>query len=143
MSRKKSREFVHRLRQLQSEGQGVFRIEAFHSSDVPALFLASEAGDIGAIRTAGLIGQFLRMITTARPPALCLLCDNELSPAALPPTILIMTAQRDDPSTAIVNGLCVTCAGKPELEAAVLDTYRDTLIPDLRRLPPFEAPGRA
>jgi hypothetical protein len=26
---------------------------------------------------------------------------------------------------------------------AVLDKYRDTLIPDLRLLPPFEAPGRA
>jgi hypothetical protein len=34
-------------------------------------------------------------------------------------------------------------AATAELEAAVLDKCRDTLIHDLRLLPPFEAPGRA
>ena len=56
---------------------------------------------------------------------------------------MIMTARRDQPSVAMVNGLCTGCAGKSELEAAVLTKYRESLIPDLRRLPPISIPGRA
>jgi hypothetical protein len=57
--------------------------------------------------------------------------------------LLIMTAQRDDPTQAIVNGLCVECADKADLEAAVLAKYRASLIPDLRLLSPLSEPRRA
>lgn len=110
---------------------------------MPGLFLASAAGNVSATRTANLIAQVLKMIAVARPPTLCLLCDNELSEAAPPRAIVIMTAQRDQPSVALVNGMCTGCAGKSELEAAVLAKYREGLIPDLRRLPPISNPGRA
>lgn len=143
MNRHQRREFLRHARRIQAEGQGVFKIELVPQHDVPNLFLASASGDGGAMRTADLIIQFLKMITDGRPPPLCLLCDNELSGAALPRTIVIMTPQRDDPTMAILNGLCAGCAGKPELEVAVLAKYRESLIPDLRRLPPFSRPGRA
>jgi hypothetical protein len=145
--KRRDRAFLRKAKRLQAEGQGVFKIEFVHHCDVPGLFLASASasasGDGGATRTAGLIGQFLRKIVAARPTTLCLLCDNEFSRAALPWTIAIMTAQRDDPTAAILNGICIGCAGKNELEAAVLAKYRDSLIPDLRLLPTFSSPGRA
>jgi hypothetical protein len=136
------REFVRKMMQVQTEGQGVFQLDLIRQCDVPGLFLASATGDVGAMRTADLIAQFLKMIATVRPAALCLLCDTELSPAALPWAIVVMTAQRDDPTMAITNGLCVECAGKPEIEVAVLAKYRE-LIPDLRQLPPLGEPARA
>jgi hypothetical protein len=141
--KRRYREFLRKAKRLQDEGQGVFRIEFVQPYDIPSLFLASGAGNVQATRTAHMVGQFLKMIATAKPAWLCLLCDTELSPAAPPATIAIMAAHRDDPSAAIVNGICIGCAGKPELEAALLAKYRNSLIPDLRLLPPFSRPGRA
>jgi hypothetical protein len=143
MRKPSRREFIRKTRRIQAEGQGVFRIDFIQQRDVPGLFLAAAGGDVRAIRTCDLISQFLKMIAAARPAALCLLCDNEVSPAALPSVIAIMTAQRDDPSTAILNGICAECADKPDLEAAVRAKYRTSLIPDLRQLPPISEPGRA
>jgi hypothetical protein len=136
-------EFIRKITQVQAEGQGVFQLEMVRHHDVPGLFLAAAAGDVRAIQICDLVGQFLRRIAAPGAPILCLLCDNELSPVALPSAILIMSARRDDPSMAIVNGLCAECAGKPDLEAAVLAKYRDSLIPDLRVLPPIGEAGRA
>jgi hypothetical protein len=149
MGRKKTlrrpgrREFIRKTKRIQAEGQGVFRLDLVRQCDIPGLFLAAASGDIQAMRTADLIAQYLKMIATACPTALCLLCDNELSPAALPRAIVIMTALRDDPTMAITNGLCVECADKSEIEAAVLAKYRESLIPDLRVLPPIGEAGRA
>jgi hypothetical protein len=143
MRKPSSREFIRKTMQLQAEGQGVFRIDLVKQLDVPGLFLAARDGDLRAMRTVDLITQFLKMIKAARPAALCLLCDNEVSLAALPWVIAIMTAQRDDPSTAILNGICVECADKPDLDAAVLAKYRASLIPDLRVLPPISEAGHA
>lgn len=134
-------EFVRGALRMQAEGQGVFKIEVISYSQVPALCARCDSGEARAIQIAQVIVQFLRQIPTARPPVLCLLCDNRLSRAAPPAAIVLMTAHRDDPTLAIDNGLCPSCAGNPALETVVMARYREIMA--LRQLPPFCEAGRA
>lgn len=88
-----------------------------------------------------MIGRFLGQISAAQPPALCLLCDCELSAHSLE-AVVMMTAYRDRPSVAICNGLCAAHAAAPDLLGAIATKYRE-LIPDVRRVVPVGEAGHA
>ncbi len=142
MRKSRRQKFADNMEMIHTEGQGVFRIEIVRITDVPGLLLATIDGNVKAQRTASIIGQFIRMMA-AGSSRLCLLCDNEVSDAAPPWAIVIMTAERDDPERAIANGVCDECAEKPDLDKAIVVKYRESLMPGLRVLGPFSDAGRA
>jgi hypothetical protein len=128
---------------VQDEGQGVWQFALFGPQDIPELIAASMAGDAVADRWLLMLGRALREIPRAKPSVLCLLCEHEFSRTKVPMAFVALTASIDDPGVAIVNGLCLRCYMAANLADRVTGYYRDKLIPGLRRLPPFSAPGRA
>jgi hypothetical protein len=111
----------------------------------PELMMAAFFGDVRAAQLSEVIDQFLRRLGTEKPPCLCLLCPAEFSAIDQPGMIAIITAHLDTPTLAMMSGICVDCAEKAEaqLRSAIIDTYRDGLIPDAREIFPSSEAGRA
>jgi hypothetical protein len=144
-----------RLRQLhrdatriRDEGHGVWQTAIYPREDLVTLLPLADAGDRRAIQVLEALTDLLMAIEAAptNQPMLCLTCDNAFRHDTPPAALVLTHAYRDDPSHAICHGICATCCRQwspAERDTAVTDTIRRLLIPDLRRLPPINAPGKA
>ena len=139
------------MRQITTEGGGVYRLGLYTPEQMASLLSRADDGDADAEQMVRVVSKALRAITAFDAPdgaaaPLCLLCDTVFWKHELPEVIGIMHAARDDPSQAVVNGVCSSCRARHRtleaIETAVLEKYR-TMIPELRVLPPLGAPGRA
>jgi hypothetical protein len=143
--------WVETLMQAQAEGQKIWRLNLIPCEDAASLFDRAKAGDAEAIWLVPVISQTIQQIISQASPnlktsPLCLLCDTLFWRDEFPPVIAVLNADRDDPTHAIVSGICLNChAAHQDLEAlkrAILTTYRTRLHMDnFRELPPFSAPG--
>jgi hypothetical protein len=132
------------LKQICSEGQGAWQLQAFAPENVLEMLLAARGGNDNAARWLLLIENTMCTMLKQTPGMLCLLCDYEFDDGRMPTIWLILTALRDDPSRAIINGLCPSCSRQPNLETRIVDKYRDSMIPDLRVIPrPHKQSGHA
>jgi hypothetical protein len=132
-------------RRICEEGQGVYQLSLVSALGAAPLFAQAISGDSQAAYHLLIVARLLEQIRTAPPRSklMCLLCDNEFSAAALPLAFVIMHARRDDPGMVMGNGICCRCCDASDLQARILDKYREGLISDLRVLPPIGEAGTA
>jgi hypothetical protein len=144
---------VEALEQAHAEGQGVWTVTLITRAGVGELLGRALNGEPDALQLAPMIGETVRQITAHAKPSrrtspLCLLCDTLFWRRELPEVIAILHAHRDDPTNAIISGICLSCCGAHQdagaLKDAVVASYRCRLqMDDLRELPPLGAPGLA
>lgn len=128
------------LREMQGEGQGVWRIELYPPESVPDILAGAIAGDIRAVGLVRLVGG---MMAGNLP---CLLCDTAFSLQSTPHTLVLVTAARDDANQAVGNGLCTKCCEErsvTQLKRAVFDYWKANFIPDARVIDPAADAGHA
>jgi len=133
------------VRRLHAEGQGVWQLEAFDAPAVLALALVARIGwDRRAAKMLGALEHSMRQLLLAKRELLCLTCDQQFSAAALPVLWLVLTPYCDNPSEAIVHALCGACNGHPSREDRIIEKLRNSLISDLKIMPPpHREPGHA
>lgn len=149
---KRRRRLERFARGVQAEGQGVWRIELINRQGVLELLPHAQAGDTRAQRLLLLVRQLLDQVAACTSPdpeagTLCLLCDTVFWQQQPPEVWSILLAERDDPHRVLATGICTGCCTRlgdlSAIKDAVLAYYQDKMIPDLRVLPSFSAPGRA
>jgi hypothetical protein len=141
---KRKRNLAQGIKEIHAEGQGAWQIQVITPEDVLRISIGYLAGAPAAAKWFPWIYDICEQMDKARPPILCLLCDHEFTPQTPPRAFVAFTAMRDDPRSAIGNGLCPKCAAHPNLTQQIADKYRQNMIPDLRVIPtPHPNPGHA
>jgi hypothetical protein len=135
------------MREAQGTGSaGLYELSIHDSKDAPALASAAADGDVRAAKFIVLILDFLDQFRAQRHKPLCLTCDALI--AEPPPTLAVLTAARDDSSVASVSGICGDCRQKYRrprgaLKAAVMQSYREFLMSDVREIEVSRQTGHA
>lgn len=133
--KRRGRTITSTFKAMHKEGQGVYCLTLITPADVrQILSTPPRQAAPEMLRLIHALVSFLRMIGTARPAALCLLCDNELVPTTPPHGFALITAYRDDPANASISGLCSECCGKGDLVQRAFVKCRES-SPSLRILP--------
>jgi hypothetical protein len=141
---KRRRDLEQGIKEMHAEGQGAWQITVITPEEVLRISLGYIAGDTASMKWFRWIYDLCEQMDKARPPALCLLCDHEFTAQTPPRAFVALTALRDDPTSAIGNGLCPKCAAHPNLMQQIADKYRQSMITDLRVIPaPHPTPGHA
>jgi hypothetical protein len=132
------RKLDHAAKQMRAEGQGIYQLQIVTPTTTLPIVIQALAGDPFAIGLLKVISRFFTAVEKTQPSPLCPTCDNELSLATPPDAVVIMTAARDDPSMAIINGLCPECAATTDVTDRVFAKLKSS--PHLR--PPQTAAVR-
>jgi len=127
------------MQELHAEAAGVLRVQMIVPADMPGLLLAALAGDARASDYLRLLDRFWRRAgerLDAADAVLCTTCDRVLTEATCG-LVSAVTAERDDPTTALVLGVCTTCCaahGDDPAAAgeAVVAVLRRGVWPELR-----------
>jgi hypothetical protein len=142
------------LKEMFDQAQGVFEGRLYHMKSIWPVMQAILAGanprtdyDRNIILHIGAWFQMLGKKQYRKPP-LCLLCDYEfLWQKRLPDAFYWMLPKRDDLTqiTGSLSAICHNCASKldDELEKAIMEAWRNSYIPDIRKIEIHETPGKA
>jgi hypothetical protein len=132
------------FQQIHGEGQGVWQFAVFSPENTPELILAALAGQELAIRWLRALSDAMHTVPRQKPPMLCLLCQHTFRLSRPPAAFAMLTAKIEDPSVAVVNGLCPRCfTADRDMQDRIAEYYRKNALSDLRMLPPIGEPGRA
>jgi hypothetical protein len=130
------------LRNMERVGGGVWQVNIYSPEAITAGLLAGCLDD-DLVLDLRLLRQAIELIEQHRGPLppLCLLCPAVFSHHYLPRLIAILRPQLDalrasagDGSCGTASGICVDCAGVPDLPARVLDAYRASFMPNARAI---------
>jgi hypothetical protein len=134
---------------LHAQAGGVLRHDLI--GDVPGLVRATLAGNARALQYLRALDEFWRRVGERRDAAdalLCITCDRKLTEASCG-AVDIVTAERADPATAMLFGVCKACCAArandaAAILAAILEVLPRGVWPDLRQIaPPSDQAGRA
>lgn len=126
---------------MQREGQGVWQFDLIWPEDRLPLIAAGLAGD----PWARSVVEHLAQMVTAQKRVLCLLCPAEIGLQNMPGVVVMFGPKAPDASRFLMSGICAACCVKqgPALPAAVLEYYRENLLPDAREISIHPSAGSA
>ena len=133
------------LLELHAEAGGVLRLTLVTRDDLLARAVAALAGDGAAAPLVLAVGAWLEQAARSQT---CTICDRHLAETGVG-VLAVLLPERDDPTRAMVLGVCPTCCAEHgndagRIEAAVLAFLRRSWWPDLRLIaPPCDQAGRA
>jgi hypothetical protein len=129
------------LQGIQTVGQGVWEIHFYGPETFLPIMLGQAKADADIRADCRLVEQALKEIENRPSQTICLLCDVGFT-ATLPPWRFIilrpsldaMRANTAEGMDIVTSCLCKACTTKPDLQAKILDYYRQTFAADLRLL---------
>jgi hypothetical protein len=136
------------VRRLHAESGGLIEVTVVTAAQALALTAEALTGDRRAALKLQALDRFMQRLDAARGSAdaqLCLTCDQLLSGGHI--AVVLILPRRDNPTRALVLGLCERCfAAHPDLaavEAAVQQALQRMLWPDLRPIAALAGEGHA
>lgn len=133
------------VREVQRQGQGVYRFLCYTAPGLAELKQQAEHGDREATRI--FIGLMSLAKACRRGKVDCLLCGKPFGQHHAPIIFALLVADSPNAATSIGNaicGACISAAGSHDaLQQAVVKYYRANMITDLRVVMPHPTPGHA
>jgi hypothetical protein len=132
---------------MKREGQDIMHMELLSSNRIDVLRERAADGDRYADSIIRLFTHVEQRLLADEIAPRCQLCTTLFSSRMLPALYTILLPHRDEPESALVGNVCLTCCSTQQaagtLQRALWASYQERLGLSITALPPLAKPGRA